>query len=56
MAEEVKDPGRKPFEVDEIDDAALEGVSGGLTGDTNNGCNFAAGCGVATTSPKTGAT
>lgn len=41
-----KSPGTRPFQVEELDDAALEGVSGG-TGDTNNGCNFAAGCGVA---------
>jgi hypothetical protein len=60
MTENVKP---ESFQVDELDDAGLEGVSGG-TGinvscptTTNSGCNVVAGCGTTTpTIQKPGST
>jgi hypothetical protein len=42
------------FQVDELDDSALDGVSGGVTEPTNNGCtvnsgNCVAGCACGST-------
>jgi hypothetical protein len=43
--QQAPDAAHDVFEIEELDDAALAAVNAG-TGDTNNGCNLVAGCGV----------